>query len=273
MLPNFAIGQLRETLQRLAIALPDETVPILQALSIQVFEELASTNQTLWQAMEQGAREGAVAIALRQSAGRGQWGRSWQSGLGGLYLSLYLTPNLAADQSGQLTLCSAWGVATMLRQQGIPVRLKWCNDLILQGQKLGGILTETRVRGDRIHQAVVGIGVNWRNTVPPPGITLQQAGVAEAIATLEDLAAIVLVGLALGYGQWKHRGIDSIRPAYEGYLTGMGRILEIEGQSGKIIGVSSNGQLRLQLLHPDSQPPQILELPPGAISLGYPALD
>jgi BirA family transcriptional regulator, biotin operon repressor / biotin---[acetyl-CoA-carboxylase] ligase len=138
----------------------------LPEFQIHVFEVLESSNTKLWELVDQGAGEATVAIALQQQVGRGQWGRQWQSPPGGLYLSLALTPDLAVENRGQMTLWSAWGIAQALRARGIPVMIKWFNDLVVERRKLGGILTETRVHQGRITQAMVGVGINWVNPVP-----------------------------------------------------------------------------------------------------------
>ncbi|WP_448564942.1 biotin--[acetyl-CoA-carboxylase] ligase [Trichothermofontia sp.] len=149
------------------------SVPWPLPQQIHILPQVDSTNQTLWQLLAQGHPVGTTVIAQAQTAGRGQWGRRWTSATGGLYLSWSCAPNLPAERVAQLTLCSAWGIATALRQWGVPVALKWPNDLVLQRRKLGGILTETRLRGDTIQQAVVGVGINWANPVPEVGINLQ----------------------------------------------------------------------------------------------------
>ncbi|MFM6456331.1 MAG: biotin--[acetyl-CoA-carboxylase] ligase, partial [Planktothrix sp.] len=111
--------------------------------TIHYFDTLVSTNQTAWELLEQGEPAGTVVIAGQQTAGRGQWGRQWQSNQGGLFLSKIVEFKLPVAKQAQFTLCSAWGIATILRDRGCPVQLKWPNDLILNQKKLGGILTET----------------------------------------------------------------------------------------------------------------------------------
>lgn len=170
------------------------------------FDTLASTNSTLWDLLNRGAGAGTTVIAAQQQAGRGQWGRQWQSSPGGLYLSVAVAPNLAAAQNHQLTLCSAWGIAKTLRNYSLPIQLKWPNDLLLHGRKLGGILTETRLRQGQITTAVIGVGLNWTNPVPETGINLKSVLAdqsAPAIHSLEMLAAIALQGLESGYQQWQ----------------------------------------------------------------------
>ena len=102
-----------------------------------LLETAVSTNSSLWQLAQAGAQAGTVVLAKTQTAGRGQRGRQWQSQGGGLYFSLLLQPNLPAQQSFGLTLASAWGIATSLRNLGMGVQVKWPNDLVLQGKKLG----------------------------------------------------------------------------------------------------------------------------------------
>lgn len=184
---------------------------------LHVFERLGSTNTTLWDLMAQGASPGTAVIAAQQDAGRGQWGRTWCSALGGLYLSVAIAPHIPASQTQELTICSAWGVAHRLRAAQIPVVLKWPNDLFLEGYKLGGILTETAIQQGQIHQAVIGIGLNWQNRVPPEGINLQ--GVLNlrsepTIHSLEMLAALTLQGLEAGYQRWQREGIEALLPDY-----------------------------------------------------------
>lgn len=270
--------------------------------SIHLYETLPSTNQKLWNLLDAGAKPGTVVIATQQTAGRGQWGRQWSSPVGGLYLSVAISPNLPAQQSYQLTLCSAWGIATALRDRGIPVYLKWPNDLILYGRqgvegtsgvsnpavarrdalitsqlpherKLGGILTETKVQQGRITKAIVGVGINWANPVPESGINLQslldQPG--GTITSLEMLAAITLIGIAFG-NQRSLAGIDTLLPDYEKLLINIGRSVCVDGRSGIIVGITSTGDLRVRLcsmIDVNSVAAPEVYLKPGTISLGY----
>jgi BirA family transcriptional regulator, biotin operon repressor / biotin---[acetyl-CoA-carboxylase] ligase len=223
---------------------------------VHVFDTLPSTNQTLWELLNQGATSGTVVIAAQQTAGRGQWGRQWQSTLGGLYLSLALTPNLDALDSAQLILCSAWGIAIALRTYNIPVFLKWPNDLLLLGRKLGGILAETRVHQGQITKAVVGVGINWSNGVPESGINLQsfyEEQLNPAVISLEMLAAIVIQGLNLGYQRWSEKGITALLPSYLKLLDSLGRHVIVDGTPGIVTGVTPTGELRVRLGSTDAE--------------------
>lgn len=252
---------------------------------IYIFDTLASTNQMLWQLLEQGEEPGTTVIAKQQTSGRGQWGRQWLSNTGGLYLSYAIEPHLPISQSALLTFSSAWGIASVLRSRGIPVYLKWPNDLILAQRKLGGILTETKIHQGAIVKAVIGVGLNWANPVPETGINLQsylEKQSSTAISSLEDLTNITLKGLITGYHKLSHEGMDTLLPAYQELLINIGHQLSIDGKPGIITGVAPTGELRVKLNPPPlapagsggvtkEVPPSESEiyLKPGTISLGY----
>ncbi|MFO8238981.1 MAG: biotin--[acetyl-CoA-carboxylase] ligase [Prochlorococcaceae cyanobacterium] len=121
-------------------------------------------------------------LARRQRHGVGQRGRPWQSLPGGVWLSAALPwPERPAVALG---LAVAVGLALELEVLGLQPRIKWPNDLLLQGRKLAGVLPRLRLRGDRVRWAQVGVGVNGVNRVPPGAIAL-----AEALAALAGGAA------------------------------------------------------------------------------------
>jgi BirA family biotin operon repressor/biotin-[acetyl-CoA-carboxylase] ligase len=231
---------------------------------IYTFEQIPSTNQTLWELLEAGEIPPIAAIALEQTAGRGQWGRQWQSQRGGLYLSLAVTPQIPARDAPHLTLASAWGIATALRRQGIPSLLKWPNDLILEGRKLGGIKSETRIQQEKITQAVIGVGINWSNPVPEMGINLRSF---PEIDYLEKLAALTLEGLLSGYQRYLAEGIAPLLSSYLELLESLGRTVTVNGSTGVVVGVTSQGDLRVRLHSPGAMTE--ISLPSGTISLGY----
>lgn len=239
-------------------------------LAIHWLETVESTNLTLWQMVEQGAPEGTVAIAREQQSGRGQRGRQWQSLPGGLYLSLYLCPDSPAAEGGQLTLCLAWGIASALRQRGAPVSLKWPNDLVAEGRKLGGILVETRVRQGRVAQAVIGVGMNWDNPVPETGMTLRELLAQRSerqVEGLEELGAIILYGAMAGYRLWQQQGIEAILPRYEDLLANRGQTVTTAAGVGIVQGVLPDGRLRVQLR--EGTEAREVSFAPGTIQLGY----
>jgi BirA family biotin operon repressor/biotin-[acetyl-CoA-carboxylase] ligase len=253
---TFNIQEFRERLYRLEIADP---------LQFHWYGEVGSTNDQAWKLLKQGIKSDVVVvIAERQTAGRGQRGRQWESQVGGLYCSVGLTSNLDATQGVHLTLLSAWGIANALRRYEIPVQLKWLNDLLLQRGKLGGIKTETHIQQDKITQAVVGVGINWRNHPPSPGINLQDY---PAITSIEKLAAVTVAGILQGYQRYQQLGIEGILPGYLSLLSNLGKTINIEGNTGVIVGVTEKGELKVRLSSPNATTD--IKLPPGSIQLRY----
>src|SRR5215831_4589679 len=121
-----------------------------------------STNRVAMDLGYTGAAEGAVVLAEEQTAGRGRSGRSWHSERGaGLYVTLSLRPRLAPAQAPLLTMMAGLSAHTaILAQTGLNVELKWPNDLLLNGKKLGGILTEMHAEPSAVRFVIVGIGIN-----------------------------------------------------------------------------------------------------------------
>ncbi|MEP6698440.1 MAG: biotin--[acetyl-CoA-carboxylase] ligase [Verrucomicrobiota bacterium] len=127
-----------------------------------VVEEATSTNDLAWEAAGHGASEGFVIIAERQTAGRGQYGRRWESApRQGLWFSVLLRPILSIAESPKLTDMLAAVVATAIKQQtGCQASIKQPNDIYIAGRKVAGVLVEGRTDRDGNYIAVAGIGVN-----------------------------------------------------------------------------------------------------------------
>jgi BirA family biotin operon repressor/biotin-[acetyl-CoA-carboxylase] ligase len=131
--------------------------------------ESSSTNDDVKAAARAGEPEGLVIIADRQTAGRGRLRRAFFSPDGtGLYMSLLLRPDLSPAGPVLITAAAAVAVAEAVEQiSGRSARIKWVNDIYLDGKKVCGILTEGAVGADgKLQYGVLGIGVN---VAPPPG--------------------------------------------------------------------------------------------------------
>ena len=125
-------------------------------------EAVDSTNSAAKALAQVGAAEGTLVLAEEQTAGRGRWGRAWLAPRGtSLLFSLILRPLLAASRVQGLTMACSLAVREAVREvTGLQAQLKWPNDVMLRGRKVGGILTETSSAGDWLEYAVVGIGLN-----------------------------------------------------------------------------------------------------------------
>ena len=132
-----------------------------------VVEEARSTNDLAWEAVARGTPEGFVVFAERQTAGRGQYGRRWESApYQGLWLSVLLRPSMTLRESPQLTLLLAEAVAeTITQETGCGATIKPPNDIYVAGRKVAGILVEGRTAHDGSYVAVAGIGLNVNQTL------------------------------------------------------------------------------------------------------------
>jgi BirA family transcriptional regulator, biotin operon repressor / biotin---[acetyl-CoA-carboxylase] ligase len=126
------------------------------------FFKTDSTNRVAMELGYADEPEGAVVLAEEQTAGRGRAGRSWHSERGaGLYVTLLLRPKLSPVQAPLLTMLAGLSAHTaVLAQTGLSAELKWPNDLLLNGKKLGGILTEMYAEPNAVRFVIVGIGIN-----------------------------------------------------------------------------------------------------------------
>ena len=135
-----------------------------QCVTVDIREEVTSTNTVLKELAEQGEKEGHVLIAERQTAGKGRLGRSFASPRGtGLYMSILLRPRFSAEESLSITTAAAVAVAEAVeRVTGRRAMIKWVNDVYLNGYKICGILTEASIdfETNGLLYAVLGIGVN-----------------------------------------------------------------------------------------------------------------
>ena len=130
--------------------------------NIVYYDATDSTNLRIKQLGDEGAPHGTLAVADRQTAGRGRRGRAWESPAGGsIYMSLLLRPKFRPDKASMLTLVAACSVAEGIKDcEDVNVQITWPNDIIIEGRKLVGILTELSTQIDYINHVTVGIGIN-----------------------------------------------------------------------------------------------------------------
>lgn len=129
---------------------------------IRVFRETSSTNQLVDQMGLAGEPEGLVIFAEAQSQGRGRLGRKWISPANkGLWFSVLLRPSLRPPQMTQLTVIAATALARAIRKTtSLAPEIKWPNDILINGKKVAGVLTEMSAEPDRVLHAVIGIGLD-----------------------------------------------------------------------------------------------------------------
>ena len=128
---------------------------------VQCFETVDSTNLIVKDWAQQGAEEGRSAVAEEQTAGRGRRGRSWISPPGeNLYFSILLRPQAEASRMAMITLLMAIAVTQSVRELHLDAKIKWPNDVVVNGKKICGILTEMYPSADGSFFLVIGTGIN-----------------------------------------------------------------------------------------------------------------
>ncbi|MGO0123083.1 biotin--[acetyl-CoA-carboxylase] ligase [Desulfothermobacter acidiphilus] len=216
---------------------------------------VSSTNEVL-KAKAADLPEGAVVVAEEQVGGKGRRGRSWYSPPGGIWCSLMLRPPVHPHTLLSLPLLLALAVVEALEClfPGLPLNLKWPNDLLCRGQKLGGILVEAAAETERVHWAVAGIGLNVNLASFPPEL--------EKLATSLELCwgskscrpfllVAVLERLEELYARWCREGFAPLLPRYKDRFCYLGRRVRVEGEGGvwqgKAEAVDEEGRLLLRL--------------------------
>jgi BirA family biotin operon repressor/biotin-[acetyl-CoA-carboxylase] ligase len=234
------------------LAVPDKLLPaeVLQGLQARLFkgpvhhfETLDSTNNLAKELAARGAPEGTVVVAEAQTGGRGRLGREWDSPPGvGLYVSLVLRPMLPPMDLPQITLTSAVAVVRAVRRvAGVAPGIKWPNDLLLNGKKLGGILTEMETESDRIRHVVVGLGLNVNNPEFPAelaatatSLTLAAGGAFSRVdllkAWLEEFDGL--------YDRFLNQGFAEILAEWKGLTVTLGTEVTVRQGPRKISGLA-----------------------------------
>jgi BirA family biotin operon repressor/biotin-[acetyl-CoA-carboxylase] ligase len=210
------------------------------------YQEVGSTNDVAGALAEQGAEEGLVVIADRQTAGRGRLGRVWVSPPGvGLYLSIVLRPSTTL--ASLLTIAAGVAVAEGIESAtGLRAQLKWPNDAHVGGRKLAGILAEGAPR-----HVVLGIGINVLPAAYPPDVATRATSIEAELGRAVDRGLLVgecLSALAQRYRDLHHDGGQAIVDAWRSRAaSSLGRAVEWdEGgvkRTGLVDGISDDGAL------------------------------
>ena len=156
-------------------------------------KETGSTNIDCKQLAEEGAPHGTLAVADAQVSGKGRRGRGWQSPAGeSIYMSLLCRPDFSPDKASMITLVMGISVADAIeRYAGLPAKIKWPNDVVLNGRKVCGILTEMEMGLEtrEIQYLVIGVGINVNNGFAAVRETGDLEG-ARALAFPGELGAV-----------------------------------------------------------------------------------
>ncbi|MBR1683512.1 MAG: biotin--[Clostridia bacterium] len=216
--------------------------------------EVDSTNRVLKQLALEGAGNGSVALCERQTAGRGRLGRQWISEPGvGLWQSVLLRPSLRPSQAPLLTFVAAISMAQALEKNEVDrVRIKWPNDLVLDGKKICGILNEVSCDPDTIEYVVLGVGLNVKHGAIPEGLEKTAGSLEDAGFTVlrRDIMVSYLECLERNVDIVERKGFGALTQTYAGYSCTFGSDVEVIGQSerftGEAKGMDESGALLVE---------------------------
>ena len=225
--------------------------------TLAVLKAIDSTNQQAKQMAAQGEPEGTVVVAESQHSGRGRKGREWISPPGsGIYASLILRPQIPPSDAPGITLMTAVAVAeSLMAISDAPFRIKWPNDILVNGKKIAGILTEISTEMDSVDYIVVGIGINVNTRISnfPQQLRGRVTSLFTETGQLFPVMA-VLQNLLRRFETWYLRfqqdGFGQIRDRWKSLSEIIGKDVVIqkvgENVQGRIIDIDHGGVLLLQ---------------------------
>lgn len=220
---------------------------------ILTFDTVDSTNNELKRQAESGAPHGMLAVSEIQTAGRGRMGRAWSSPRGsGIWMSLLLRPHLLPVQASGVTLVMALAVCESIESMtGISCGIKWPNDIVIDGKKVCGILTEMSADPDQINHIVIGTGINVMDEAFPEEIADTAISIWQACGRKVCRAALIaeILGRFEPFFAWYEEtgDLSKLKERYNACLINRGRrvrVLDPAGDYDAVAeGISPGGAL------------------------------
>ena len=247
------------------VAVPDRLIPqeLRWNLNTQrigrafyAYETTDSTMDIAHRLATAGEAEGAVVVSEGQSRGRGRLGRNWFSPKGkGIYTSIILRPSLQLSEVPFITLMTAVALARAVESQtGLKPEIKWPNDLLFNGKKFTGILTELNAELNRIHYLVVGIGMNVNSS--PAALPVHATSIAQELGERVDrlaLARAIFSQMDRSYSQFLEEGVQPILEGWRSFAGFLGKRIRVvtEGRTvdGQAMDVDTTGALLVRTDH------------------------
>jgi BirA family transcriptional regulator, biotin operon repressor / biotin---[acetyl-CoA-carboxylase] ligase len=208
---------------------------------------VGSTNDEAARLADTGAPEGTVVWSREQTGGRGRRGRQWASPVGNLYTSTILRPDCLAPRAAELGFAAALAVTDIV-PPGREVRVKWPNDVLVDGGKIAGILLESAIgQTGQVQHVVAGIGVNVGFAPELPEMRYPGSALGGSVeAALEKLTAALAARLA----GWRREGFETVRAAWLAKAGPLGAEVDVKlGEGlvrGRFAGLDREGALLLE---------------------------
>lgn len=220
---------------------------------IYFFDCIDSTNTKAKELAEHGAPSGTLVVADQQTSGKGRRGRAWESPRNtGIFMTLLLKPEINPNHASMVTLVAALAQAKALKEiTGEDIRIKWPNDIVLNGKKIVGILTEMSAQFDYIDHIVIGIGINVHTTDFPK--ELQDTATSLYLETGKKFRRAEIIVKTWEYFEEYYRiflqteDLSALMKEYNAFLVNMHKGVKVldpkEPFEGKAMGITKNGEL------------------------------
>lgn len=224
------------------------------AKEVLYFDTIDSTNTKAQELAEKGYQSGTLVVADKQDSGKGRRGRSWVSPSGtGIFMTLMIKPDINPNNASMLTLVAALAVAKAITSvTGEEALIKWPNDIVVNGKKVCGILTEMNAQFDYINHIVVGIGINVHNESFPEEISQMASSLMiEAGGKRFHRAQIIAETMAY-FEQYydtflKTQDLSALVREYDKLLVNRNKSVRVldpkEPFDGKAMGITPKGEL------------------------------
>lgn len=220
---------------------------------IEYFEVTDSTNLRIRDFAEAGRADGLLAVAEQQTGGKGRRGRSWESPSGtGIWMSMLLRPKIEPQKASMITIVSALAVAKSIEKiSGLETKIKWPNDIVINGKKVCGILTEMSAEMEEVHYIIVGIGINANTQEFAEEIDYMATSIARESGKKIKRAALITEFCSQFeqyYGTFLSTGdLAFMKEDYEDYLINIGKEVKIiKNQQERVrraLGINELGEL------------------------------
>lgn len=190
---------------------------------VHYFDRVESTQLVAHDLVRQGVPDGTLVIAEHQTAGRGRMQREWESSEGkGIWMTIIIRPEIAPHQAPQFTLVTAVAVVNAMKSlfKNFTPQIKWPNDILVDGKKTTGILTEMIAEENRIQALLIGIGINVNQQLDDFPQQLQTIATSVAIEEGKQVERVHLVAKVLEYleqysDHYVKHGFSSIKTLWE----------------------------------------------------------
>lgn len=224
------------------------------AKEVLYFDTIDSTNTKAQELAEKGYPSGTLVVADKQESGKGRRGRSWVSPSGtGIFMTLMIKPDINPNNASMLTLVAALAVAKAITSvTGEKALIKWPNDIVVNGKKVCGILTEMNAQFDYINHIVVGIGINVHNESFPEEISQMASSLMIEAGGKRFHRAQIIAETMSYFEQYydtflKTQDLSALVREYDELLVNRNKSVRVldpkEPFDGKAMGITPKGEL------------------------------